>query len=219
MFVTIDPYYNVQFYNECKEALNNNGVSYKEYISTKAPFYFYFEVNSSPAFINYDQAPDAYSKWLVTLTKGLTPNAKNLLLRRDSFSELKGINQYAINDALLSGAKSSEGIFFTSTRDEILRISKKYPRKIFYMGKYFDKKYRIFFTDNLIIMNFLKAEQILVKSKTFKNITELEVELNFNIFHEKDRLMKLSETPYILNGSFYQISTITQDVIDRFVLN
>ena len=219
MFVTIDPYYDIQFYNQCKEALTNNGVQYKEFISVKAPYEFYFEVQNPPTFINYDEAPESYSKWLVNIVTALKPNDDYIYARRDDYVNIKAVNHYAINDALRSAAISREGIFFSATKDEVLKISKEYPRKIYYMGRYFNRKYRVFFTDNLIIMNFLRAEQILVQSKDFKLVTELEVDLNWNVFHREDRLVKISETPYILNGKYYPSTSVRPELSDRYVLS
>ena len=68
---------------------------------------------------------------------------------------------------MLEVSKAKEAIFFTAPKDEVLRISKDYPRKIYYFGKYFSNKYRVFLTDNLIIKNYLSTDQILVQGKNF----------------------------------------------------
>lgn len=215
--VTIDPYYDVQFYNECKEALKNNGVSFNEFISTKPPYNFYFEVDSKPTFINYDVINDSSSRFLVNIVKPLKVNEEYLYLRRESYANIKAIKQYAINEALQSAEKSGQGIFFTANKEEALRISKEFPRKIWFMGRYFNRKYRVFFTDNLIVKNFIDPSQVLVESRDVKNVTDLEVELNYKVFRERDRLEKLSETPYVLKGKFYPVS-IRPELTDKYVL-
>lgn len=217
MFITIDPYYNIQFYNECKEALKNNNVKFKEYISTKPPYQFYFEVDRTPMFINYDLANQSYTKWLVNTIKALKPVDEYLYQRRDTFSELKGLRQYGLNTPLLESEKTGEGVFFSGNKDQILQISKQYPRKIWFMGKYFSRKYRVFFTDSLMVKNYITSDQILVQSNTFKSPTELEVELNYKIFREKDRLEKISETPFILNGTYYPVS-VRPEISDKFII-
>jgi len=219
MFITIDPYYDIKFYNETKEALRNNGVEFNEYISTKPPYHYYLETNADPSFINYDVVPESYSKFLVNIVKPLIPNEDYLYERRESYTNIKAIEYYAVNDALGAAQISGQGIFFNGTKEEVLRISKDYPRKIYFMGRYFNRKYRLFFTDNLIIRNYLNEANILVQSKKFKHITELEVQLNFNIFHEKDRLKKLVQTPYIQKGQYYPIQSIRADMQDMFVLS
>lgn len=218
MFITIDPYYNIQFYNECKEALKNNKIKFREYISTKSPYYFYFEVDQAPTFINYDQADKSYTKWLVNIVKAVKPVDEYLYLRRDSYSELKGLKQYALNTPLISSDRTGQGIFFTSSKEQIINISKTYPRNIWFMGRYFNRMYKVYFTDNLTIKNFINTDQILVESNNFKSPIELEVQLNYKIFREKDRLEKISETPYIKNGLVYSVS-VRPEISDKFIIS
>ena len=215
--VTIDPYYDVQFYNECKEALKNNNKDFIEYISTKPPYHFYLDVDDEPAFINYDTAKDNYSRFLVNIVKPLKANDEYIYARKEAYSNIKAINHYAINDALRSANKTEQGIFFNVTKEEVLRISKEFPRKIWFMGRYFNRKYNLFFTDSLLVKNWLIDEQILVESRNVKNVLDLELELNYKIFHEKDRLVKISETPYILNGKYYSVS-VRPEITDKYIL-
>lgn len=219
MLLTIDDYYDVQFYNECIEALKNNGVEFNEFISSVAPYKFYFDVENPPTFINYDEVSTSYGRHLVSIIKALKPNDDYIYMRRDSYVNQKAIKHYAINDALQTGQISGQGIFFNAERDEVLRISKEYPRKIFFMGRYFNRKYKVFFTDNLIIKNLLNPDQILAESKSFKIVTELEAELNYKVFQLKDRLLKLSETPYIQKGRFYPIGSVRPEISDKYVLS
>ena len=219
MFITIDDYYNTEFYNECIEALKNNRVDFNQFISSKAPYKFYFEIQNPPTFINYDNVSESYARYLVNITKALTPNEDYKYLRRDSFSNTKALEQYCINDALSAGQKSNEGVFFTGTRDEVLRISRDYPRKIWYMGRYFNRRYMVFFADKLIVKNFLDEKNVLIDGSGFKYITELETELNYKVFHLKDRLVKLSQTPYIQKGQFYPINSVRPEITDRYVLS
>lgn len=214
--ITIDPYYDIQYYNECKEALKNNGIEFTEFISTKPPFEYYFEIPDLPVLVNYDKVPRSYSKWFVSVVRALKPNDDYIYERRASYTGLKAINHYAVNDVFEAMQKSGECILFTSTKAEIQRLSKKYPRKIYYMGKYFNRKYNLFAVDKMIFRNYITTDQVLVESRSFKHITELEVELNFKIFHEKDRLLKLSETPYILDGKYYSISSARPEITDKF---
>jgi len=198
--------------------LKNNNVNFREYISTKAPYYFYFDVDKAPTFINYEVAPSAYTRHLISLVTPLRPNDEYILLRRDSFINKQAVDRYGVNDALSTGNISKEGVFFTAHKEEILRISKEFPRKLFFMGRYYDKRYKIFFSDSLVIKNYLLPKQILVQSKDVKDVTDLELELNYKVFMEKDRLEKLSQTPYVLNGNYYPVSHIRADLTDKFVL-
>lgn len=218
MLITIDPFYDVEFYNQCKDALKNNGVAFKEFISTKAPYYFYFEVEQAPTFINYEVAPDAYTKHLISLVTPLRPNDEYILLRREAFTNKKAVDHYGVNDAMGTSLVSGQGVFFTAHKEEILRISKEFPRKLYFMGRYYDRRYKIFFSDSLLIKNFLLPKQILVQSKQVTDPTDLEKELNYKVFLEKDRLEKLSSTPYVLGGSYYPVSNVRPDLTDKFTL-
>lgn len=219
MLITIDPFYNVEFYNQCKSALDNNKIAYKEFVSTKPPYNFYFEVEKAPTFINYEVAPNAYSRHLISLVTPLRPNDEYIYLRREAIVNKQAVDHYGVNDALKSANLTKEGVFFTSNKEEILRISREFPRKLYFMGRYYDRRYKIFFSDSLLIKNFLLPKQILVQSKDVKDVTDLERELNYKVFMEKDRLEKLSTTPYIINGSYYPASNIRPDLTDKFVLN
>lgn len=218
-FITIDPYYTIQEYNEALEALKNNNIDYNEFILSKPPFYFYLELPYKPLLVNYDELSQSNERYLVSIVKPLTINDAKIYMRRNSYSDVKGLLHYAVNDALKTGQGSGEGIFFSAEKDEILRISKEFPRKIFFFGKYFNRKYKVFFTDNLLIKNFLNSNQILVESNSFKYITELEVQLNYSIFYLGDRLEKLSQTPYIYNGNFYPVKSIRPEISDKYVLS
>jgi len=219
MLITIDSYYDIKFYNETKEALKNNNVDYKEYISSKAPYHYYIETDETPYFINYDEPNRSYSRWLVNIIRPLKPNDEYIYERRESYVNKKAINHYAINDALETGQKSGEGIFFTADKDEILNITKEFPKKVFFMGRYFNRRYKVFFCDSLMIKNYIDTNNILVESKSFKSIVDLEVELNYNIFKLQDRLLKISETPYVINGKYYPVKSVVPEISDMYVLN
>lgn len=219
MLVTIDDYYSVNFYNQCLQALKNNGVEFDEFISSVAPYRFYLRVDQPPTFVNYDEVSTSFERHLVSIIKPLKPSDDYLYLRRESFQDKKGLKQYAINDALGSGQKSGEGVFFSSTKEEILRVSREYPRKIWFMGRYFNRKYRVFFADSLLIKNFINEKDIMIAGSSFKNITELETQLNLKYFMLQDRLLKLSETPYVQNGRFHPISSVRPEITDKYVLS
>ena len=39
MYITVDPYYSTQFYNECLEALKNNKIEFTEHIKINRHFF------------------------------------------------------------------------------------------------------------------------------------------------------------------------------------
>jgi hypothetical protein len=219
MFITIDDFYDIGFYNECKEALKNNKVEYQEFISTIAPYDFVLEVKDAPIFINYSVLKKSQERYLVNIIKPLKPNDEYIYERRESYTNKKAIAHYAVNDALKSCEKSGECVVFTANKDEALAISKEFPRKIWFMGRYFNRKYKIFISDNMLIKNLLAEDQIIISDKRFKNIADIEVELNYNTFKMQDRLLKLSETPYVYKGRFYPINSTRPEISDKYVLS
>jgi hypothetical protein len=219
MFITIDEFYDINFYNECKEALKNNNIEFREFIRTISPYEFVLEVDKPPTFINYTVLNKSQERYLVNIIKPLRPNDEYIYERRDSYTNKKAIKHYAVNDALQSCEKSGECVIFTANKDEALAISKDFPRKIWFMGRYFNRKYKIFISDNILINNMLRPDQILISDKRFKNITDIEVELNYNTFKIQDRLLKLSETPYVYKGRFYPINSTRPEISDKYVLS
>lgn len=219
MLVSIDDYYNVDFYNECVQALKNNGVEFSEYISTVSPYKFYFEVENPPTFVNYDEASTSYARHLVNIVRALKPNDDYLYLRRASYVNKKAVKQYAINDALGAGQKSGEGVFFTATKEDILRMSREYPRKIWFMGRYFNRRYKVFFADSLMVKNYVNEKDVMIASDSFGLITELEAELNYKYFMLQDRLLKISQTPYVKDGRFYPVNSVRPEISDKYVLS
>ena len=79
-------------------------------------------------------------------------------------------------------------------------------------------KYKLFLADSLMIKNFLNNDQVLVERDNVKSPVELEVELNFKVFREKDRLVKMSETPFLKSGRFVQLSSVRAEISGKFNL-
>lgn len=217
--VTLDPYYSVEFYNQTRESLTNNGVKFREFISTKPPFHFFLEVPDVPTFIDYDRVPKTYSRWLVNIVQALKPNDDYIYRRREGLAGPSAVALFAVNDALRAVQKTGEGVFFTSTRDRALEISRLFPRKIWWCGRYYSGKYRVFLSDSLLIKNFLRPDDVLVQSKKFKSVLELEVELNVMAFQERDRLVKMSQTPYLLDGKLRDLTSVRPEIGNKFVLS
>lgn len=218
MFLTIDPYYDIGFYNQCREALKNNGVSFKEYISIKAPFNWFFEVNQAPTFINYDVAPNPYERFLVSVVQPMRPSDEYLYVRRDANAGQKALNTNATNDALNECQVSGEAVFFTASREQALTISKLFPRKLYYLGHYFNRKYRIFVSDSLLVKNFVPDGQLLAFGSGFDHVTSIEAQVNYKTLANKDKILKFSQTPYLLNGN-YVVGSVRADLTDKFLLS
>ncbi len=74
MFITIDPYYSTQFYNESLEALKNNNIEFSEFINIKPPYNWYLDVEKEPIMVNYDIASGSERRWMVNKVEALRTN-------------------------------------------------------------------------------------------------------------------------------------------------
>ena len=195
MFITIDPYYDVERYNESLQALMNNGVKFEEYISTRTPYNWYLKLDTAPIMMNYDILTKDIKKFLVRKTLPLQTNDEIKLFRRNQY-----FSHYTSNDAL--STFKDYGVFFTLKNSEsVIGLSKKIPLKIWYFGRYYNNRYNVYFCNSPLVKTFL------VETDTkIKDINSLECELNYKIFLGKDFLKKYTETPYYLEGQFYKPS-------------
>jgi len=219
MLVTVDPYYNTQFYNECKEALKNNGVDFKEYINIKSPYNWYFEIDKAPVMVNYDKATDSESRWMVNTVKPLRENEAYLLLRRENDSGAKALLKFVENEPLKRARQSQYAVFFTvKNKEELITLTKDYPGRVWYMGKYYSNKFRVCLALHPTVENFLNPDQILLKNTgQFSEPGRFESELNWKVFRGNDRLIKFTETPYFEDGKFKKVK-IQGEYSSRFII-
>lgn len=198
MFYTIDPYYDVNFYNQSKEALKNNNVNFSEFIEIKSPYRWFLKLNESPIMVNYDKLEK--NRFLVQKVQALRPNEEYLLQRRGN-SEGTNIKRYIYNDAFRDA--EDYGLFFNiKNREEFIRLSREYPGKIYYLGKYYDNKFRVCLVNNPMIKNYILPNQILLeKTPDMKEPGRFEAEFNYKILKHNDFIYKTIETIYALNGS------------------
>lgn len=200
MFYTIDNYYDVKFYNDTREALKNNEVKFKEFIDIKAPHNWYFKIddNLKPIMVNYDSKQNY--RFLVQKVRAIRPNEEYLLQRRDDDTGAN-IKKYILNDAFRDSEEY--GLFFhIKSKDELVKLSRDFPGKIYYLGKYYDNKFRVCLCDNSMIKNYISPAQILLeKTPEMKEPGRFECEFNYRVLKLKDYIIKYTETIYALNGS------------------
>lgn len=200
---TIDPYYDINFYIEAIQAMTNNSVKYKEYVSTKAPYDFYIESKNTPIMVNYDILSNAMQKYIVNKVEPSTPSEEYTLARRPEYPGIKGLKHYTLNKYLLKANKSDYACFFNiKNRTQGIELSKSLG-PIIYFGKYYNNT-RVALTYNKMIKNYIELSDILVE-KT-KNATQMEVDLNYNIFRLNDRLRKFTEQPMFKDGKFIPVN-------------
>jgi hypothetical protein len=215
MYITIDPYYSIQFYNEALQSLKNNGVDYKEYIHIKTPFDWYLELDQKPIMVNYDELSEKETRWLVNTVKPLRPNEEYLLMRRDNDNGPKALLKFVENEPMREARKSDYAVFFTvKNREEIEQITKDYPGRVWYFGKYYNNKFRVCLATNSMVKNFINQDQILLE-KTESEPGRFEADLNWRIFRGNDMLEKFTETPYFEDGKYNRVK-IKSEVSGRF---
>lgn len=219
MYITIDPYYDTQFYNECKEALKNNGVDFKEYINVKPPFDWYFSLEEKPVMVNYDEATSSEERWMVNTIQPLRANEAYLLLRRDNDNGPKALLKFVENEPLKAARTSNYAVFFTiRNREEGERLTKDYPGKVWYMGKYYNNKYRVCLATNRTIKGLLNDNQILLeRNKELSEPGRFEAELNFKVFRGNDMLIKFTETPFFEDGKYKPVN-IKGELSSKFII-
>ena len=200
MFYTLDNYYGVKFYNDTREALKNNQIKFKEFIEIKSPYNWYIKLddNLKPIMVNYDEKQKY--RFLVQKVKALRTNEEYLLQRREDDAGTN-IKKYIFNDAFRDSEEY--GIFFhIKSKDELLKISKEFPGKIYYLGKYYDNKYRVCICNNIMIKNYINPGQILLeKTPEMKEPGKFEAEFNYRVLKLNDYIVKYTETIYAINGS------------------
>lgn len=200
MFYTLDNYYNVKFYNDSKQALKNNNIKFKEFIEIKPPYNWYFKLEdrTKPIMVNYDEKTK--SRFLIQKVQALRPNEEYLLQRRDDDTGAN-IKKYIYNDAFRDA--EDYGVFFhIKSKDELVKLSKDFPGKIYYLGKYYDNKFKVCLCNNSMIKNYINPGQILLeKTPDMKEPGRFEAEFNYTVLKLNDYIVKYTETIYAIGGS------------------
>jgi len=205
MYITIDDYYSIDFYNESLEALKNNGIIPKEFIQIKSPYNWYIDVPHEPIMINYDTLAKTSEKWLVNKVQAIRENEKYLLLRRPNENGSNALLKYIENEPLKESRLSDFSIFFDARGAEQLeQITRDIPVKIWYFGKYKNNKIRLCMCNNKMILNYIDKEQILLQKESSEP-GRFESELNFKIFRGTDMLEKYTETAYFKDGLYHRV--------------
>lgn len=217
MLITIDPYYDVSFFNSCKEALKNNNVSYKIFISVLPPYNWYFDVERPPIMVNYDVCPSSQERFLASSVKVLHFNDEIKYFRRET-DKGKFNLKFILNDAL-EDVKDSEFFVFNvkQTKSELEIISKLIPHRIWYLGRYYSKRYKLAIVkSDEITRNIISKNQILFKRSLDLPIEKFETEFNYKVLLLKDRIFKNSRTPFFEGGNYILPEKLPRDY-EKFI--
>ena len=216
MFISIDDYYDIDFYNDALMALEENGVQYSEHIlfqNSSIPKYC-LNLPSAPLMVHYNSLLPEEEKYLVSKVIPIDANSSVELYRKHGDFG-KGIRkEIYLNDAFLS-IENYAALVNISSKEEALKLSKDIPLKIWYLGKYFNK-YKVCLITSDYFIPALKESQILLEKTEKMSIVRFEQEFNFNVLHRKDRLIKYSKTPYFEGGVFYKPKNLTNNKMVTF---
>ena len=202
---SIDPFYDVNQYNESLQALANNNIKYEEFILLKNPYNFYLRLENKklPVMLNYEMI--SRNRWmnLVTKVKPLVP--KDILKLYRFNKNISSLKDYVNNDAFAEALKSKRTIIFNyKNREQLMNLSKSYG-KIYILGKYINNKHRLAMCFNPEIKNVLMPNDMLLDIKEHK-LGELELKINNFILKNKEKIIKYSQTPYFENGKYIPTS-------------
>jgi len=201
---TIDNYYDVQFYNETKQALQNNDVEFVEMISSKNDHVWYFLTKELPIAINYDKISSSMVKFLITKVKPLAFNDEYKLYRK-GLAKGNDVLQFIENDALEQARKSKYSCFFkVKSRQHLKEISEFYPGKLYFLGKYYNNKLKVCLANHESIEGVIDPDDILLKKGNKNGAGDFESEFNFRVLKGKDYLIKFTESPFMEDGKFNQ---------------
>lgn len=216
---TIDPYYDVNFYNQTKMALTNNGIDYVEMISTKAPYPWYFVCDQLPIAINHDVISKSLIRHLITKVKPLAFNDEYRLYRK-GLAKGNDVLQFIENEPLRIARTSKYACFFNvKNKAELISISESYPGKIFFMGRYFNNKYKVCLATHEAIHGAIDEDAVLLE-KNSNGVGVFEAEFNYRILKNKDFLVKYTETPYMHDGKYSPVKIQGDRVSSaKYILN
>ena len=214
IFITFDPFYETDQYNEFLTAAKNNHIEYDEFISVRAPYYWYVEIelDDAPRFVNYDLLTSTQEKFIVNKMKARMPNEAYLLLRRKTDNP-RDIERFISPKPLIQSRKESNVIVFKSmNKNNLLEISRKLGNtKIWKLGELKKKKYKIYMTFNPYVLSFISRDDVLIEKKNkneYKGVGELEYELNHKVLVVEKIDEKTMELEYYREGKFYPLKAI-----------
>lgn len=201
MLITIDPYYSIQTYNTSKEALKNNNIAFDEYMSIKSPFNWYFDLPSKPMMMNFDEL-NSDNRYVVSIVKPLVPQDYWTYFRRNT-DKNKLLTKFIYNDCYKDLESSKFIVFNCNDHGFLLKLSKMADSKVWFLGKYINKRYTIClikYSDQARLL--IPGETILYERNINEKLETFESEFNYKVFRFRDRLKKFASTPFYDKGKF-----------------
>jgi hypothetical protein len=204
-FISTDMYYDTNTYNDIIQALKNNKVPYKEFISTKVPYNWYINTDELPKFINYDLANSNQERFLVSKVQPLRANEEYVLKRRETDgSSQEALNKFIYNDVFKNVINKYALCFRYKSKQELFEITRNIPAKIYLIGTY-KNGWKLAITYNKYIKAEISPDYVVLEkdAKEMNALGEFELMINYLGLKKKDKIIKYTETPYIKGGKYY----------------
>lgn len=199
MLITLDRYYSADFYNGCIQALINNKIPVKQFISSTT-YKWYLDVPYAPLMVNYDVMPEGNRRYLLSKTIAVNQSDQYKLYRR--IGDYGVINPVMVKADYMLSDKQYACFFNLRNRFDGNSLSKLIKDRIYYLGKYYANKYRLCVCTNPSIRPLLAYTDVLYEKKETVTWVQAELDINMNMFMFRDYLMKFTVTPYFFNGKF-----------------
>ena len=146
-----------------------------------------------------------YANKIRKIPRKLKDKVRNIRLKKLNSRKYNfGKRLEACNNFIKNNIKLSNDFINLKNSEQAMQLSKEIPIKLYYMGKYLNGRYKIFFSNSIYIESFLNSSDILLKKSKNESIVQFEQSLNFNILERKDRLVKYSQTAYFENGNYFK---------------
>jgi len=198
--ISIDSFYSISQYNEALHALKNNGIQYEEWVVSRNPFHFYLDLKGKkPIMLNYEVIDR--NDWIKAVSKvqPLVGNDEVVLYRRGE--RVSDIKLFINNDVFAKALKAPNTIVFHyQNREQLLNLSKTYGT-IYPIGRYLSGAKRLAICFDPLIKNVIIPKDIELEMGKHK-LGELEIQINYKVLRNKDKIIKWIKTPKFNNGKY-----------------
>lgn len=199
MLVSIDNFYNVDFYNKCIQALLNNKIPVKQFISSTTLKWF-LDVPYPPVMLNYEVLPENERRFLLSKAIAVYPSDQYRLYRRNG--DVRTFNPFMVRADYMTDDKQYACFFHLKNQYDGHTLSKALNTTIYYIGKYYNNRYRICVCLDPAIRPLLSSGDVLYEKTEKESWVKTEIDINQRVFMLRDYLMKFTVTPYFKGNKF-----------------
>jgi len=194
---------NINEFNIILLALKQHNIPYNIFISTRAPYNWYINMDYEPLTRFYTLASKPQQRWLVSVITPLNPSESNKLKRRNFDNSLDTIKQFIINDVFNDVINNYAVVFKYSSNQELLNLSKNIKdTKIYILGTY-KRNIKLALCTNMYALSYISNDKIIVQKKEneMNKPGEFEAYINYVGLLNRTKILKYFETEYFINGT------------------